>query len=182
MSDVTDTPSPEPKRRKVEAAAPETVKRARPNDELVARRAERKKRGGVDHGFDKRLPVPEHLLDHDNYVYRKVSDEPGRVQRLNALEWEVVPPDEVGGQEVRRHAGSDKEGRPMQAVLMKKLKTWYNEDSAEKAKLLKEQDAALMRGRVNGPKGGADYASPNNSISTENGRVLAGTPSGESQP
>jgi hypothetical protein len=177
MSDVTDT-APEPKRRKAEAAP---VTRARPNDELIARRAARKKRGVTDHGFDKRLPVPEHLLDTQNFVYRKVSDTPGRVERLRAVEWEVVAPEEVGGQDVRRHAGSDKDGQPMQVVLMKKPKDWYQEDAAEKAGLLKEQDAALMRGRVSGP-GKADYASPNNSISTETGRVRAGTPPEEFQP
>lgn len=181
MSDPIETPAPEqPKRRKAEAAEP--VKRGRPSDELIKRRAERKKRGVTDHGFDKRLPVPEHMLDTQNFVYRKVSDTPGRVERLRAVEWEVVPPDELGGVDVRRHAGSDQNGQPMQAILMKKPKDWYQEDAAEKTRLLKEQDAALMRGRVNTPQGGADYASPNNSISTETGRVRAGTPPEEFQP
>lgn len=172
---MSDDPSnsPEPKRGpgRPKAEKPVAAARPRPSDELVKRRAERKKRGVTDHGFDKRLALDETRLDKDNFVYRQVRDDPGRVARLKNLEYEVVTPEEIGGQDVTRHGGTDREGKPLQAVLMKKFKPWHDEDQAEKLRAGKEQDAALMRGKAKevlteGGQGGFDYAPPTNSLST----------------
>lgn len=159
----------EPKRRGRPPAAEAKAARGRPNDELIKRRAERKKRGVVDHGFDRRLAVDETKLDKDNHTYRWVRDDPGRVQRLKDQEWEIVSSEEAGRQDVARHGGSDRDGKPMQAILMKKWKPWDQEDREAKLRLGKEQDAALMRGKakevLTEGGGGFDYAPDSNSLS-----------------
>ena len=161
---------PSQRRPQAEAALPEARKaRPRPNDELAKRRAERKERGAVDHGFDKRLGLDPRTIDTDNFEYywALASD----VKRLEGREWEVVPKDQIEGQEAARHAGYDEQAKPTQHVLMRKFKPWDREDRAERLKLNREQDAALLRGTApilrDGGLGGADYASPNNSASTE---------------
>jgi hypothetical protein len=164
MSD--DTNEAPVKQAKAQPAA--KSKRPRPDDKLVARRAERKKRGVVDHGYDKRLALDESKLDTQNYVYRQVIDRPGRVARLENREYELVTDDQIGGQDAARHGGVDREGGALQYRLMRKWKAWYEEDRAERLKSAREQDAALMQGKaaiLNEEGGGADYASEGNTIS-----------------
>lgn len=188
MNNPPETPpSDEPKRR-VRPLGDKSVvsaQRARPDDEMAKRRADRKKRGVVDHGYNKNLALDETRLDKDNYTYRFVNDVPGRVERLKNIEYEVVPADEIGGQDVLHHGGLDKEGKAHPVVLMKKYKPWYDEDQAQKVDFRKAQEEALMRGRdaslrENG--GGAEYAPPSNSVSAVDMRVPKGAPPGDFQP
>lgn len=142
----------------MEAAAPRRV-RARPSDELLRRRRERKERGVVDHGFDKRLGLDERVLDHNNYVYYWATQD--MVPRLTEREYEVVPKDDVKGQEVARHSGPDRDAKPQQSILMRKWKQWDEEDRQERLSVNREQDKALLRGNAAALKGdgqgGADY-------------------------
>jgi hypothetical protein len=143
--------------------------RPRPSDEMVKRRAARKARGVVDHGFDKRLSVDEATLDTDNYAYYWATAD--QVARLEQREYEVVPPEEMRGQDAARHAGNDRNDKPTQQVLMRKLKEWDEEDRAERLKLNREQDEALLRGTANslkdGDQGGVDYVPKGNKMSIE---------------
>lgn len=164
-------PQPAPAARpQAQAAPPEAprIARPRPNDELAKRRQERKQRGDVDHVHAKRLGIAPSTIDPANYEYYWALDTD--VARLEGREWEVVPKEDLKGQEAARHAGYDERARPQQHVLMRKFKPWDREDRAERLMLNREQDAALLRGtspvlREGG--GGADYASPNNSAGTE---------------
>jgi len=117
-----------------------------PNAELAKRRAERMQRGSVDHGFNKRLGLDDGQLDHANYRYRWVNDTPGNVSQLTAREWELVPSEEIGGQEVVRFAGRDANGAGQQTVLMRKYKPWFEEDAAAALTLHKKNMADMMRG------------------------------------
>jgi hypothetical protein len=160
------------------ADAPEPVRarvRARPSDEMIARRRSRKERGVVDHGFDKRLGLDERALDTENYVYYWATQD--MVGRLQEREYEVVDSQTVKGQETARHSGVDRNDKPQQSILMRKWKDWDEEDRRERLKVNREQDEALLRGKskvlVEGGKGGADYTPedgtgrPLNSVSIE---------------
>lgn len=117
-----------------------------PNAELAKRRAERKQRGAVDHGFNKRLGLDESQMDHANYRWRWVLDTPGNISQLVAREWEVVKSEDVGDQEVARYAGTDANGKGLQTVLMRKYKPWFDEDAAAALTLHKKNMADMMRG------------------------------------
>lgn len=129
-----------------EAKAPRRRRVDGPSAELARRREERKARGSVDHSFDKRLSTAGMSLDLDNYTYRWVNDEPGRIQRLQAQEYELVTDEEMNGLEGARHAGVSREGRPMQARLMKKYKPWFKEDQDEKLRESRELVKQLKSG------------------------------------
>ena len=157
-----------------EAKKPLRARSDGPSAELAKRRAERKARGSVDHSFDQRLTTAGANLDMNNYSYRWVNDEIGRIQALEGREWERVSDAELNGLEAARHAGMSREGRPMKTVLMKKYKPWFNEDQAEKLRESKEQETALRRGKAKAQvaaqegAGGSEafYAKDGNTIST----------------
>lgn len=171
-------PGPPEARVRTEAIVPEVrerpagetrqMARPRPADELVKRRQMRLQRGVTDHGHDKRLGINEARLDTDNFEYYWASAR--EVSRLEGREWEVVPAEELKGEEVTRHAGYDEQSKPTQHVLMRKYKPWDIEDRARRIALNKEQDQALLRGRADvltDGGGGIDYVPKNNSVSTE---------------
>lgn len=143
MTDETTT-TPEPKKAK---AAPLRPRADGPNAELAKRRAERLSRGVVDHAHDKRLPTNGADLDMNNYKYRWVNDEPGRVQRLQGMEYEIVTPEEMNGLQTAHHVGFSRQGTQMNAVLMKKYKPWFEEDQARKNHEAQELEKALKRGK-----------------------------------
>lgn len=118
-----------------------------PSAELAKRRRERKNRGVVDHGFDKRLSLNESELDHKNYRYRWVKDSPGRVQRLEAREWELVSSEDVGGQEVLRRMGAGEDGKRLDGHLMRKYKPWFDEDVQERQNFHRQTMQEMMRGK-----------------------------------
>ena len=139
-----------------------------PSEEMIRRRAERLSRGTVDHEYDKRLSLAGADLDLKNFAGRWVNDEPGRIARLQAQEWEIVGEEELNGLEKARHVGLSREGRPMNAVLMKKYLPWFEEDQNRKLKESREIEQALKRGKLKSPvadpEAGHDYAVSNNSF------------------
>ena len=139
-----------------------------PNEELKKRRGERKSRGAVDHGFNKRLGLDDGKLDHANYRYRWVNDTPGNISSLVAREWEVCTPDDVGGQETERYAGRDNDGKAQKTVLLKKYKEWFDEDAQSALGLHRKNVADMMRGKSADQRApdsdGSEYAAANNRV------------------
>ncbi len=139
-----------------------------PNAELRKRRAARMERGSVDHGFNQRLGLDEDKLDHNNYRWRWVRDDPGRIANLKSREWEQVEEDDVGGQEVARAAGYGPEGKPSNCVLMRKWKEWFNEDAERRQKAHKTLMADMMRGKAEAQRSedgeAPGYADENNRV------------------
>lgn len=119
-----------------------------PNAEMKKRRSERKKRGVVDHGFDRKLGLNEKELDHKNYRFRWVKDNPGRIASLEAREWERVTEDDIGGQEVARRMGVNDEGKSASGVLMRKWKEWFDEDLADRLNFQETRMKEMMRGKA----------------------------------
>jgi hypothetical protein len=148
MTDET-TQSEQPKVDGRSKEAKATKARARtdgPSEELARRRAERLSRGSLDYSNDKRLTTAGADLDFRNYQYRWANDELGNIQQMTAREWEVVSDTELNGLDTARLAGLSREGRPMNARLMKKYKPWFDEDQDAKVAEYREREKALKRG------------------------------------
>ena len=151
-----------------------------PNAELVARREARKARGALDHSNDQRLTTAGAELDIRNYQYRWCNDELGNIQQLMAREWEPVSEAEMNGLDTARLAGMSREGRAMNAKLMKKWKPWFDEDQAAKTAEYREREKALKRGAAIAPQespddAGKSYALNNNTISAATPTKSAGS-------
>jgi hypothetical protein len=129
--------------RKIEAGA-ESATRA---DEI---RANRRMRAGSVVASGIKLAVDEDKLDRDTYEYRFVNDKDGRPQRLYDQDWDFVtddakPDSNSVGSLATAHAGVV-DGKPFNAVLMKKHKVLYKDDQKAKMQPLAEMDQAIRRG------------------------------------
>jgi len=114
------------------------------------RQERRKKRGATVHTGIK-LSVDESKLDRSTFQYRYVNDKGGRVQQLAAVDWDPAPEgakEDASGTITATHAGVE-EGKPFNAVLMRKRKDWFETDQKEKQRPLDEMDEAIRRGNVN---------------------------------
>lgn len=123
----------------------------RPNraDEV---RTERRRKPGSTVLPGIKLGVDESKLDRDNYAYRLVNDTAGRVQQLEGQDWDPAPEQALfgstgAGTVQSKHAGSI-EGRPFNAVLMRKPKRMHVEDQAAKQRPIDELEGAIKRGSV----------------------------------
>lgn len=97
-----------------------------------------------------RLSVNKEHLD-PNYAYRFVNTEPGRVEAFTTQDdWEVVQDrdgkmktDNAGqGSQVAAYVGTDEQGKPMQAVLLRKKREYHDEDYAAQQRLIDEKENA----------------------------------------
>lgn len=181
---MTDEASPQtvlqqaPERRgpgrppKAEATVPEARSAApsRPNPELARRRAERAARGEVDHEFSMRLPKPSGV-DQRAFQTRWVNDENGRVAAMLAREWERCTEDEMNGLEGSKHVGMSREGRPMNAVCLKKYRPWYDEDVARKRKINRDIEEQLRQGKAPGQALAQDSADRERFYVPDNNKV-----------
>lgn len=111
----------------------------------------RRKPGSVVHtGIQ--LGVDKSKLDEDNYAYRLVNDANGRVQQLEAQDWDIATEQGAligstgGGSVQSKHAGHI-EGKAFNAVLMRKPRAMHTEDQAAKQKPLDEMEEAIRRGQ-----------------------------------
>lgn len=104
-----------------------------------------------------RFSVPDELRDDNNYVYRWVVDRPGRIEQLTVHDdYDFVVKDEIkddprqtgGGTRIERHAGTDQNGQPMRAYLVRKPKDYYVKDKAAEQADLSKRMAAIKRGRT----------------------------------
>jgi len=144
-----------------------------PSAELARRRAERKARGVNDHSNDQRLTVAGAELDYQNWQYRWANDELGNLQQLMAREWEPVSETELNGLDTARLAGMSREGKAMNAKLMKKWKPWFDEDQDAKVAEYREREKALKRGAAKAPQESPDDAGKSYAL---NNTISAATP------
>jgi hypothetical protein len=115
------------------------------------RRERRFKPGSVEHSGLK-LAIAEEKLDRKGFIYRWVNDMPGRVKRMEALDYDIVKddikPDSSGlGSAPTVVVGVDGP-QGLNAVLMRKRLDWYEDDQKAKQEKLDELDKAIMRGTV----------------------------------
>lgn len=116
-------------------------------------RQERRKKPGQTAHAGLHFAVDESKLDRKTYQYRHVNDRDGRVQRLEAEDWDIAPEGAKSdtnslGTVTSTHAGVT-EGKPYNAVLMRKRKDWFEADQKEKQKPLDVIETAIKRGNPN---------------------------------
>jgi hypothetical protein len=115
----------------------------------AVRQERRRKPGSVSHSGIK-LAVDERKLDRNTYSYRFVKDVDGRVQQLEADDYDIAPegakPDGNGLGTVSSAMGGTNDGKPYNMVLMRKRKDWFEADQKAKQKPLDEMDEAIRRG------------------------------------
>lgn len=101
--------------------------------------------------------IPAENLDLDNFVYRWVNDEPGKMRMATQLDdYDFVQSHELGAdfnleatdsessERVRMFSGRDQHGNPVFTYLVKKLREFWIEDNEE----VVERREAMMAGRV----------------------------------
>lgn len=113
-------------------------------------RTERRRKPGATVLPGIKLGVDESKLDRTNYAYRLVNDTAGRVQQLEGQDWDPAPEQALFGSTgagtiQSKHAGSI-EGRPFNAVLMRKPMPMHKEDLAAKQRPIDQLEDAIKRG------------------------------------
>jgi hypothetical protein len=128
-------------------------------------KVERRRRGGDDEMTARRMPVRKSLLDLDRFTYRWVNDEPGRPQYMYDDNWDFVdrngeamaPESTDLGSRISQIVGVAQDGSALVAYLMRKPKSFYDEDQKKKNADLDEQLAQLRRGNDRSGGAQADY-------------------------
>ena len=113
-------------------------------------RQERRKKPGQTAHAGIHLSVDESKLDRKTFQYRYANDQDSRVQRLEAEDWDVAPEAAKPGLGTvsTAHAGVA-DGKPYNAVLMRKRRDWFDTDQKEKQKPLDAIETAIKRGNPN---------------------------------
>lgn len=114
-------------------------------------RQERRRKPGSTSMVGLKLTVDESKLDRENYSYRWVNDQGGRMAQLRDNDWDPAPEQAVPngdgpGTVGAKVAGTDESGKPFNAVLMRKRKDWFDADYKEKMAPLDEMDKAIRAG------------------------------------
>lgn len=117
-------------------------------------RNERRRKPGATTVMGLKLHVPEDAKD-PQYVHRWVNDIGQRVQSMTADDWDPAPIGDASTE--ARYVGTDS-GKPINAVLMRKRKDWYEADQKDKRSNLAETDKAIQRGTVHDKAGEADLS------------------------
>lgn len=115
-------------------------------------RTERRRKPGATTVMGLKLHVPAEAKSQQ-YEYRWVNDTGQRVQSMTADDWDPAPMGEASTE--ARYVGTDS-GKPINAVLMRKRKDWYEDDQKAKRSNLAETDKAIQRGTVHAQTGDAD--------------------------
>lgn len=125
----------------------ETTRPARASREQEVR-AERRRRGDVDTGMRRRLPVDESKLDHENYVYRWANDDAARMRDLTGHDdYDPVPEADVGGS-TKVTVGPGENGNLRGTVLLRKPRTFWEEDQKKKNAARDRLMEALQAGQA----------------------------------
>ena len=112
-------------------------------------KSERRRRDGISlSGYRDRLHVDEQLLDRENFSYRWINDEPGRVYQMTQQDdWDIVSDrdsDSGMGSETANQVGSGAEGSPLRAILVRKPKEYFDEDKNKKQRHIDEAESAMQ--------------------------------------
>lgn len=133
-----------------------------PRAEQVQQERRRRKEFGLRSRL--RLSVPDEYRDDANYVYRWIVDSPGRINQLtNSDDYDFVVQEEIANDErntstgtrIERHAGTDREGKPLRAYLVRKRREHYEHDKRAEQTEISERMAAIKRGRTPDERGEA---------------------------
>jgi len=125
-------------------------------DRAAAVAGERRRRKDTSVNAHLRFAVPDHLRDDETYRYHWLIDRPGRiVQKTKYDDWDFVEEPELAadgrqtgaGTRIERHAGTDKEGKPIRAYLVRKLRVYDEADKRAARARLDERMAAIKRGK-----------------------------------
>lgn len=104
----------------------------------------RRKRGILDMSGKKTVDIPEEVLNN-NLQYRVVNDEPGRIEKMRQLGYEIV--DSLGeGVPTSWHVGTKKDGSDLKAYLMATPKKWKQ----ERDKAAEQERSRLEHGQIKG--------------------------------
>lgn len=114
-------------------------------------RRERRFKPGSVMSQGTRLAVDMSKLDLENFKYRWGNDDAYRVQYLHGRDWDPAPEAAVengnGMGTVNSHlAGTSKDGKPFNTVLMRKPKDWHDADQKRKLAPIEEQEKQLRAG------------------------------------
>ncbi len=104
-----------------------------------------------------KLHVDESRKD-PRYVYRWINNDERRMQDKTVRDdWEVVTDPAIEGSgegtPVERLVGEAKNGAPVRAILVRKLKSYFEEDKAKALRVVKEREDAIKRGAPPAPEG-----------------------------
>lgn len=133
-------------------------------DRAAETQGERRRRRDMSVNSHLRFSIPDHLRDDKRYRYHWLVDRPGRIeQKTRYDDWDLVTepanpddPRQTGaGTPWERHAGTDKDGKPMRAFLARKLREYDEADKAAEQKRLDDRMAAIKRGKTPGETGTA---------------------------
>lgn len=95
------------------------------------------------------------------YHLHWINDVSGRIYGAQEGGYEYVAPKEVGAEgnetQVKRLVGTNEDGSPMFAYLMKIRQEWYEEDKAESQKVNDEIERAIKGGKLNEQSGDNRY-------------------------
>lgn len=142
-----------------EAAEVEAPRRGRkPRAEMVSAERRRRKAGSLNRMAQMKLDcIDPASLDLDNYVYRWVNDEPGKLrQATKGDDYDFVGTEELGEnfdpeqtdsesfERVRMVCGTTKDGAALYTYLCKKPRSFWETDNEE----MVQAREAMMAGRV----------------------------------
>lgn len=132
----------------------------------IATERRRRNTDGLN-GIRNRMGVDESLLDREKYQYRFINDVGSRVHDLTVKDDYEIVPDRDGklnntasaGAQASVNAGTGVNGAPVRAILVRKLKTYYNDDKSAALRRIDEQEAGMKSpGSGNYVPGGATAA------------------------
>lgn len=143
----------------IEAVRPEVdeARERQPREEVHTEQRRRRRDGTLNRMVQFKLDcIPPEVLDLENYVYRWVNDESGKIRMatrhddydyVNSSELKGFDPDSFdseGSETVRMLAGNDKFGNPVYTYLLKKRRSFWEADNEEVVRNRED----MMAGRV----------------------------------
>lgn len=108
-------------------------------------RRERRYKPGATQLDGLKLHVPEDKLDRKRFEYRWVNNKGNRIQQMHDRDWDPAPEIANGASTTKRVVGLDG-AAPMDGMLMRKHRDWYDQDQKTKRRPLDEMEASIKRG------------------------------------
>lgn len=129
----------------------------RPRGRVAEERQRRRRREDLGMSRHTKLAVDTSKFD-PKYTYRIINDDPGRIHALTVQDdWDIVTNGQMGERsDKEKGAGSNVEfivdGRGKKAVLVRKLKEYYEEDKAKEQARINDAMKEIKRGKHQGPE------------------------------